>query len=166
MLLHNADIFLLQETNTLHPKTIRKLQTIYNMNVFENSGTDLARGVCILITEKMKNHVVLSKHFDDTGRTIQIDLNIDSTTLHIINIYAPNTPVERRTFYENILPQLSTQNTIIGGDFNCISDEQLDILRTDRLHLNNKSYRGKSPHILRDFLSQYNFIDKRYLVFQ
>ena len=56
-------------------------------------------------------------------------LDIDERTLNLVNVYAPSTDTQRRTFFANLDQFLSYEHeNIIGGDFNRIMDARLDKL--------------------------------------
>ena len=38
---YKVDVMMLQETNTLSPKTKAKLQTVYEIDIHEHKGTDI-----------------------------------------------------------------------------------------------------------------------------
>ena len=56
---------------------------------------------------------------DDTSRLISILFTLIKQTFHIVNLYGPNKPYQRKSFFQKLNNYInSTQNTIIGGDFN------------------------------------------------
>ena len=61
------------------------------------------------------------------GRSIRTLIEQADHKFHLVNIYAPHTDTERRIYFYNISAFLSsTDENILGGDFNCIFDEKLD----------------------------------------
>ena len=86
---------------------------------FWNSGpTHHSAGIAILFSENFKGKIRNVVN-DNAGRIISITFTLNKQNFHITTLYGPNTPHHS----ENIFPSLtnhiaSTQNTIIGGDFN------------------------------------------------
>ena len=69
----NANIILLQETNMLSPKTRHKLQTIYDLEIYENPGNIFARGVVTLISRNLNQYVIKHENWGtETGRITEI----------------------------------------------------------------------------------------------
>ena len=62
------------------------------------------------------------------GRNIALDLKYGNSMMRIMNIYAPNNPIERESFFQftigNILSQ--TCENIVGGAYNCTIDPRVD----------------------------------------
>ena len=66
------------------------------------------------------------------GRAVDCILNTTNETTHLINIYAPTHPTERETFFQTIEAYINNHCAndpiILGGDFNCVLDRNLDRL--------------------------------------
>ena len=62
------------------------------------------------------------------GRIIVIDLKLHNNVYRLINIYAPNHPLEREIFFQNIVNNLADcdHEKIIGGDYNCTLNSHID----------------------------------------
>ena len=57
---------------------------------------------------------------------------MDEQTINLVDVYAPNTDTERRTFFLILELFISRENeNILGGDFNSIMDNRLDKLGGD-----------------------------------
>ena len=66
---------------------------------------------------------------DPHGRTIQTKIEHADRKFNLVNVYAPCTDTERRVYFHAISAFLSsTEENILGGDFNCISNAKLDKL--------------------------------------
>ena len=68
---------------------------------------------------------------DTNGRYIIIHLKVAGSHYRIVNLYAPNNEYERVRFMNNMTAILSDDNdkyteTVIGGDFNCVLDSDID----------------------------------------
>lgn len=85
------------------------------------------RGVATLI-RKESDIEVKSYETDQTGRIIQTDLVIEEQTFTVINIYAPNNTVERKSFFLDVHKRLHKNKSklIVTGDFNNIINTYLD----------------------------------------
>ena len=62
------------------------------------------------------------------GRIIVIDLKLHNNVYRLINIYAPNHPLEREIFFQNTINNLADcdHEIIIGGDYNCTLNSHID----------------------------------------
>lgn len=66
--------------------------------------------------------------FGASGRTLMIDLYIDSRKTRFVNIYAPVTRSNTNNFYKDLHPcLLEPIPHVILGDFNCIIDSNRDV---------------------------------------
>ena len=82
-----------------------------------------ARGTAILFHPTF-NFQIHDNMCDRTGRTIQTLIEHTDCKFNLINIYAPHTNTERRIYFHLISTFLSpAEANILGGDFNCISDD-------------------------------------------
>lgn len=89
-------------------------------------GDSRSRGVAVLFRPNLDCDITTLKN-DTEGRITTATINIDDTTLHLCNIYAPRTDSDRTDFFPTIHDYLSpTHGNIVGGDFNCISNNKLD----------------------------------------
>ena len=122
-----ADIVFLQET---HIKAIeqRRLRANWVYRVCQSLFTSKARGVAILFRKSIPFQLT-SETTDPNGRYIMIAGSINSFPVTFLNIYGPNIddPNNFRKVFD-LVPDLSTTNLIVGGDFNCYLDPYLDRL--------------------------------------
>ena len=121
-----AAIFFLQETHS-SPKCEKTWRSEWgNKNIFFSHGESNARGVCILF----KASVAVEIHnqiSDEFGRFLIVEATIDSKRLALCNVYGPNN--DDPSFFVLVneeITSLNEDNRIIGGDFNCILDSDLD----------------------------------------
>ena len=124
----NCDIFLLQEVHVSTSQEIATWTSQWGGPAFWSCGSNRGRGVAILFNPKSKLNFQISKHTCDTeGRFLSVCVTIESTSVQLVNIYAPNIPGERISFFNNIFKytQLGLP-TLVGGDFNCVEDVNLD----------------------------------------
>lgn len=124
---NRCDIVLLQETHWTVELEMQIKRDWDGVIIF-NHGTNLARGVAILIHPHLEHNIRHTRR-DDSGRILNILLDFEDHTLNIINTYAPSTDIERRHFFSTLEQFISRDHeNVIGGDFNCISDPRLDKL--------------------------------------
>ena len=127
--LKQADITFLQETYWTNDLT-NKIKQEWAGELFLSPGTQHSKGTAILFKTNTSIKL-LNKHISEDGRIILINVQIEDKTFTLVNIYAPNSTTERKTFFNKIhkwLRQfsLNEQNVIIGGDFNYTHDPILD----------------------------------------
>ena len=85
-------------------------------------GNRQSRGVAILVSEK-SNLDVKNIDKDDEGRWIKGEIN---TTLSVVFVYAPNEQYARSYFFDDLSDRITGDyNWIIGGDFNCNTDNSI-----------------------------------------
>ena len=157
----NIDICLIQETHLdnfrLCSFVERQLNAKCYWSLTDNSHS---KGVGIII----KNPEIDVTHFsyDYFGRYCCVDIKLNDFELRIVSIYAPNNPLERKTFFDEIYHIfLGTKPILFGGDFNCVDDLELDKMGGNRnrgndglVQLNNIThdfslidcFRKKYPH--------------------
>ena len=79
--------------------------------------------------------------FDSDGRVLSALVLLGPMSLNVVNIYAPNTVSERKTFFEHLHDYfLPNGSRVIAGDFNCI-DSKLDRHSTNTLLPDKKCHR-------------------------
>ena len=110
-------------------KTIER--ELKNEAVCINSwGTEHSKGVSCIVRTNNKLSIV-SKHMDNDGRLVLLNVKLNGDIYTIVNIYAPNNDGERNTFFKKIANSIeqhgeSYHNCIIGGDFNYAPNNTLD----------------------------------------
>lgn len=118
-------IALLQET---HLKDIEhiKLKREWVGQVFFSSFTSNSRGVCILIHKSLPFKVEKCIR-DEGGRYVMVKGLLFGERISIMNIYyPPNHPTELITKAFTEFADIECEQSIIGGDFNCLLDPQMD----------------------------------------
>ena len=146
------DIICLQETHWTADVEMQ-IKRDYDGEIFASHGTNSSRGVAVLISSRLDYNVrqVLS---DSDGRVVNILLDIEDETINLVNVYAPSSDCQRRTFFSNLEGFLSNVHAnIIGGDFNCIADPRLDKLG------GNPNARQSAVSVLTALNSQHGLID-------
>ena len=146
-------VIFLQETYFSAPEDLNFLKSIWKGSIFSSFGGRHSRGVTTLIKESLSVKHPKVTH-DNWGRWVNVTLEIGDSPLQLLNIYAP-CPIGERAAYFQTLPAHIRGGvpTIIGGDFNCISNVYLDKQGGD-------SQAGSSAlDALMDLLKSFNLID-------
>ena len=132
------DIIMLQETHSTE-KSENQWRAEWGGQAYFSHGTSEARGVCILIKNnvdfELKN---ITK--DKEGRFLQISGTLQDRSMSIANIYGPNK--DDILFFSYIQEKTEAEETdfsIIGGDFNCILDNDLDKKGGATRHANRRN---------------------------
>ena len=105
-------------------------------NSFFSLGTKNQKGVAILINEsfreKYPNMTITNKDIDPNGRYIKLIITINNLKYRLLGIYAPPNGLERVLFFQNLKKVIDDgiydAENIVGGDYNCTHDENLDRL--------------------------------------
>ena len=146
-------VIFLQETYLSEPADTIFLKSIWKGSIFSSFGGKHSRGVTTLIKDSLKtnNHTVTH---DNCGRWVDLILDTNDSKLQFLNIYAPCSIGERTAFFQKLPPHIRRGvPTIIGGDFNCLTNLYLDKLGGD-------SQAGTTAiKALTDLLRDFNLID-------
>ena len=151
---NNVDVCLVQETHidnlALGNLVERKLNFRCFWSFTENSKR---KGVGILV-KKDNNFTISSFKFDPFGRYVSVDVNCNDADIRIISVYAPNNACERKQFFNDIYPLFLGKNPIIlGGDFNCVENLQLD-------KMGGNKEQGNSGWLqLKTLVNDFNLVD-------
>ena len=130
--MNNFDFCLLQETHCDSDNEIEKWRNEWAGKAYFSLGTNMSKGVATLIKPNLDVDVC-DKIIENNGRYLKVDIKIDDFNCSVINVYSPNNPAERRSFFKFIDKEISEirhenldHNFIIGGDFNCVINPALD----------------------------------------
>ena len=146
------DVIFLQETHwtdDLNDGILRE----WGGNILFNNFECNARGTAILFSPHF-DFRMCNNTCDPHGRTIQTLIEHADRKFNLINVYAPRTNAERRIYFHSISTYISnTDDNVLGGDFNCISDNKLDKLG------GNPAARQTASTILNTITQQNNLTD-------
>lgn len=148
----SSDLIFLQETH-IHPTEQRRLRALWISQVYQSTFSSKARGVAILIRKTIP-FVFKSMVTDPGGRFILVTGTINSIPLTLLNIYAPN--FDCPDFFCKVFrlaAEHHNHNIIIGGDFNCFLDPQLDRSST------TTAPSLKSVPVLNNLIKSLNLVD-------
>ena len=125
-----ADIIFLQETHSTI-KTDTQWKNEWGAEIITCHGSSNSRGVAILFKNGF-DCTIHQRILDPLGRYLILKIDIKDKTYVIINVYAPNKDKDLISFFNNLLATLqkenleSEDNIIIGGDFNCPLNPDVD----------------------------------------
>lgn len=149
---HKFDIVFIQETHWTDEQK-SAIEQDWDGDIYFNPGTRNACGVAILINSHLDYQLHHRKQ-DSHGRVLALEISFEDTTINLVNIYAPRSDLERRSFFTQLETFLSDQfENILGGDFNCIADLRLDKLR------GNPDARQSANTSLLNIMSRYSLFD-------
>ena len=103
--------------------------------LFYSAGTPNSMGQMILVKKKFSFDTVL---IHQSNRILTIKIKTESNDLLVSNIYAPTVQKEKQPFFRelsNHLHSLDSHCILVCGDFNCVVDNEFDIIQ------GNKHYR-------------------------
>ena len=110
--------------------------------------------MCILIKNNVDLQVNNIKK-DKEGRYIQINGKLNGKLLSLCNVYGPNK--DDIQFFIDILEKTDTADTefnIIGGDFNCILNNEIDKKGGSTRHANKKN-----QEFINAWITEYDLVD-------
>ena len=124
----NYDIIFLQETHCHHRREQKLWSLEWDGQSIWSLGSNHSKGVCVLFNRNY-TYDFCDVVIDVNGRFIIFDLVVENTKYRFLNIYAPNLPNERISFF-NMLHKyfVSDYENILGGDFNCTLNPSIDRL--------------------------------------
>lgn len=122
----NADIYCLQETHSATNDDANKWAGEWGGKAVWSHGSHRSRGTAVLFHPKHQIDID-EQNLDNEGRIVALNVKVENKELNIINIYAPNSPALRKTFFQNIWKfATGAENLLLGGDFNCIAKPDID----------------------------------------
>ena len=147
----NYDLFLLQETHVSTKRLADEIARSWPGQCFWSFGRGKSAGVALFVSPSFSGHISRFL-FDSDGRVFSALVLLGPLSFNVVNVYAPNTVSERKTFFERLHDYfISNGSRIIAGDFNCIDNV------LDRLHSTNISLPDK--RCLNAFSSDFSLID-------
>lgn len=122
------DFVFLQETHCHLRKEEVKWSHEWGTQSIWSRGTNRSKGVAVLFNPKCK-YVIKNKVIDPNGRYIIFDIISNENSFRFINIYAPNSEVDRVMFINKMHSWMNPDiETFIAGDFNCALNSDIDRL--------------------------------------
>ena len=96
---------------------------------------------------------ILEITVDKNGRFLVANININQDNLCLVNIYAPNDQNQQVNFFDKIIDPIcrsSTNNILLGGDFNCPLTEVDKVGGRDILGLWYSTKRNETKQLVID----------------
>ena len=122
----NVDVCFLQETHVYNNKVAHTYSKELGGKCYWSFGTSRSKGVGIWFKENLSCEIVLLNR-DMHGRLLCVTVNINNVIMKLVNVYAPVVPKERKHFFSSLYKYLPGRYiTILGGDFNCVTNVSLD----------------------------------------
>ena len=133
----NFDLFLIQETHVSCKQQADDFSRNWPGECFWSFGRGRSSGVGLLVSPTFQGSV---SHFvfDSDGRILSALVLLGPHRINVVNIYAPNTVSERKTFFQDLHNFFLSPVRIIAGDFNSI-DNLLDRLSSSNVSLPDKA---------------------------
>ena len=140
---HESVIFL-QETHST-PEAEKQWEREWGGRIFFSHGKSNSTGVAILVKTALSGAEPIKIERDNVGRCILVDLKVEDIPFRFVNFYGPNK--DETAFLEDTFKKAYSNKThdniIIGGDFNTVMDNKLDLSNSvsggRRTHANKKS---------------------------
>ena len=134
-----ADIFILVDTHCHSGKDASTWGEEWSSNEEDSiwsKGTKNQKGVAILINENFRrqhpNLIIGKPEPDSNGRYIKCFISVFEQKFRLLAVYAPPKGHLRIPFFQNlmdvILDDIDDAQTIMGGDWNCTENTELDRL--------------------------------------
>ena len=159
--LEHYDISFLQETYVTDNK-ISAWRLDWKGEIIYHPGTNNSKGMMILFK---RNVFDSTSTFYSSERVLGLKAVINGEEYFFINVYGTSEDKARPAFYNqlyNVINLCSSKNIIIGGDFNIVMDNKLDIVsgkKHDEVFIqmfNNWVTRKKPCGLLEGFTSRNN----------
>ena len=145
-------IIFVQETPWTNDKK-SAIERDWGGHIHFNHGTQNMCGIAIFIDARLDyqlQHLKRNSH----GQVLATEITFDDTKINLVNIYAPCTDLESRSFFQQLETFLSDQHeNILGGDFNCIAHPRLDKFG------GNPNARQSANTILLNIMSRFSLFD-------
>ena len=150
----NFNIYLLQET---HWTTDQEnfIRSNWGFEVFCSGDSTNSKGVSILFSNNFE-YKLYNCIKDIRGCYILLDLEICKKRVTLLNIYGPSTGdnLEFWNEIDDLLENQNADNIIIGGDWNCTLNMNLD----NKNYINNLN-RPNTREKIKDLMVKYELID-------
>ena len=146
------NIVCLQDTHLIS-KDQNNLRCMTKCECLVNGAKTNSRGVAILLFNNFE-YKLLHHGSDNYGNLLYADINTNSLSMRIINVYAPN--LDTPSFFQNInilIEENTMDHLIFCGDFNLVLNPAIDTSKY--VSINNP----KSRITLLETISTYNLKD-------
>ena len=96
--------------------------------MFYNEGTNRSQGEVIFVNKRFGDQIKVEIK---EQRILMVKVNCENFNFYLANVYSPNNGVDKSVFFEQLqqlLIEYKDDNLIVVGDFNCVSNNTLDII--------------------------------------
>jgi len=121
------DIICLQETHVTE-SDVEVWSKQWGGKCFFNKGTNKSKGEAVLVSRHFEGNVEL---IFSQERLLVVSVQCEKFKFIIVNVYAPNASSEKMAFFSNlneILSDYRDSEVILLGDFNCVINNDVDII--------------------------------------
>ena len=119
-----VNISAVQETHFICAAYCRVLEN--DFNVFSAYDSCSSAGVSLIVGRSLDADVDVV-FAGDSGRLVVADVAVKSYKFRLVVVYAPNTAMERVSFFRRLAPFLDDSNRLVlMGDWNAILDPKID----------------------------------------
>ena len=124
----NVDLALLQETYSTE-NCENEWRFDWGGKIKFVHGTNHSRGNLILISNSFRGEII-EEEKDISGRILLLKIKHEEEFIYVLNIYSPNSESQQIQFYKQLKRFMekqgisSSDNIIIGGDWNTVLDKQ------------------------------------------
>ena len=119
-----VDIAAIQETHFVCDGDCQVLVNDYD--VYSAYGNTYSRGISLLVSRTLSASVNVV-HAGEDGRLLVVDVAVNCSAFRIVAVYAPNSAVERASFFRRLEGFLvDPERLVLMGDWNAILDPNID----------------------------------------
>ena len=150
-----SDIYLLQETH-IKESTENFVRAMWGYDLWVSGNSTNENGVAVLFNSTFE-HKIHSVIKDPNGCFIIIDMDLRGKRTTLTNVYGPSVG-DNPDFFENVfnlVNQLGNDLVIMGGDWNCILNPNLDA----RNYTNANNLRPRTRTKISDLMSDFDLVD-------
>ncbi len=124
----SVDVMFIQETHSDQRNEV-DWKREWEGQLFLSHKSSVSGGVAILFSKNM-TPVSFESVEIEKGRFLKVIVKFEKIVMVFLNIYAPNSGVERVLFLNLVNTTLKSLNTddflVLGGDFNCTENDKVD----------------------------------------
>lgn len=134
-------IAFLQETSKINERTQSILSTSLDVKILHYPHTDTkpGTGTAILVHSSLVDNILECNHLNG-GRLIDLKITLNNEPFNLINAYINTRPAEKKKdliILDKLIKGI-TNNIIIGGDFNCITEPTQRTGHTDQCKIDKE----------------------------
>ena len=129
------ETFVTDDFSSIFDKDFKEYGSVFH----STSKSPHGKGVAVILSNNFPDYNVLNIQTDNEGRKVMVNIEINGskTIFTLVSIYAPNETNKRIDFFKELEKWIakyakSTENIIIGGDFNCCDKNDRQSKRLDK----------------------------------